>query len=285
MHRRQWICPHGCTRDLPSKADIVQHLLAEHSSDVDNHQASIYADMCEREMDDTRMDACLICLEEMTLSQLYEHLAMHMEEIALFVVPTNPNDQEDGEIQETVREKSQNAGDTDFFSAVKMQEDTVTAAIDTPGTEYPLPQARAKPQIGMESKMIWDSLDIERIWPYVLKGLYRLLGPDMSTILPRGRDSSVRPGWEVEMKLWQQEQMQEQAAADEKAALERRLRHEQREKHGTEYKLYREVLLRIAAASAKMPEVFLKAIAGTEKISEQQPPASPADLYGYLELD
>lgn len=52
--------------------------------------------MCEREIDATELDRCLICLKEMTLFGLQRHLATHMEEIALFVLPYQPQDDENG---------------------------------------------------------------------------------------------------------------------------------------------------------------------------------------------
>jgi hypothetical protein len=94
MHRRKWICLGGCANELTSKADMVQHLLTEHSSTVDKRQVTTYADMCERQMDDTAPDACLICLEQMSLFRLQSHLATHMEDIALMVLPLIPDDDE-----------------------------------------------------------------------------------------------------------------------------------------------------------------------------------------------
>jgi hypothetical protein len=39
--------------------------------------------LCEREIDDTESDLCLICSRNMPISELHEHLAEHMEVIAL----------------------------------------------------------------------------------------------------------------------------------------------------------------------------------------------------------
>jgi hypothetical protein len=106
MHRRKWICPHGCAKDLPSKTAMVQHLMTEHSNVVNERQVSTYADMCERQIDDTEAETCLICLEEMPLSTLHGHLATHMEEIAFFVLPMTPDDDEDTHIKETIESRS-----------------------------------------------------------------------------------------------------------------------------------------------------------------------------------
>jgi hypothetical protein len=106
MHRRKWICLYGCAKDLLSKTAMVQHLVVEHSNIVNERQVSTYADMCERQIDDTEAETCLICLEEMPLSTLHGHLATHMEEIAFFVLPMTPDDDEDTHIKETIESRS-----------------------------------------------------------------------------------------------------------------------------------------------------------------------------------
>ncbi|KAI4720289.1 hypothetical protein E4T48_03417 [Aureobasidium sp. EXF-10727] len=65
--------------------------------------------MCEREMDDDKFDACLICSEKMPLSRLYRHLATHMEEIALFVLPMDPDDDENEQIEEITEDEAEYA--------------------------------------------------------------------------------------------------------------------------------------------------------------------------------
>ncbi|KAI4763329.1 hypothetical protein E4T52_08028 [Aureobasidium sp. EXF-3400] len=74
---------------------MIQHLLTEHSSIINERQLSTYADMCEREIHDTALDACLLCCERMPLLRLHDHLATHMEEIALFVLPLIADDEQD----------------------------------------------------------------------------------------------------------------------------------------------------------------------------------------------
>lgn len=106
---------------------MVQHLLVAHSSNVDERQVSTYADMCEREMDDTRIDACLICSEEMSLPRLHTHHATHMEEVALFVLPMDPEDDEDELMKEITEEKSQYTRDAESISAKKRLEENAVA--------------------------------------------------------------------------------------------------------------------------------------------------------------
>ena len=112
---------------------MIQHLMIEHSSIVDERQISSYADMCEREIDDTALDACLICSERMSLSRLHSHLATHMEEIALFVLPLTQNDDE----VELIEESSQTSiTDSKNASAVR----PITALNASPGARITVVQ-------------------------------------------------------------------------------------------------------------------------------------------------
>jgi len=44
--------------------------------------------MCNHSIDETEKSLCLLCGAEMYLSKLQDHLALHMEDIALFVLPS-----------------------------------------------------------------------------------------------------------------------------------------------------------------------------------------------------
>jgi hypothetical protein len=125
MHRRKWICLSGCAKDLPSKASMVHHLLTKHSSTISERQVSTHADMCEREVNETESDFCLICREGMPTSRLYHHLATHMEELALFVLPLIPDDSEDEHIQELIEDNFQpdsSTGEIDATAAAEVIE-------------------------------------------------------------------------------------------------------------------------------------------------------------------
>jgi hypothetical protein len=76
------------------KSAIIEHIHNDHFDGLEAHQISTFADMCEREIDVTESEQCLICLETMSLFRLQQHLATHMEEIALFVLPLPPQDDE-----------------------------------------------------------------------------------------------------------------------------------------------------------------------------------------------
>lgn len=208
MHRRKWICPKGCITDLPSKTDMVQRLLVAHSSIVEERQVSTYADMCEREMNDTRIDACLICSEEMSLFRLYEHLATHMEEIALFVLPVDADDVEEDPKRENVAEnmKEANIGAVGEELEEKGSEmDTDVAPLkftDCVDRRFTLPWHTAKTWKNMETLINEAFSPIDRLRHYVAGGHYHLLGPKDEIILPQVWDTVVQAGWNVRMQLW-----------------------------------------------------------------------------------
>lgn len=104
---------------------MIHHLVVAHSSNVDERQVSTYADLCEREMNEARLDVCLVCLEEMSLSRLYAHLATHMEEIALFVLPLNSDEDEDEQIMEITEESSQYKEETSSEHTNKSLKDAI----------------------------------------------------------------------------------------------------------------------------------------------------------------
>jgi hypothetical protein len=127
MHRRKWICLSGCAKDLPSKASMVHHLLTEHSSTISERQVSAHADMCERGVNETESGSCLVCREGMSTARLHHHLATHMEELALFVLPLIPDDSGDEYIQELIEDNSQPDSSTGEIDAAAAA-DTVEVA-------------------------------------------------------------------------------------------------------------------------------------------------------------
>jgi hypothetical protein len=225
MHRRKWICLSGCANDLPSKAGMIQHLLTEHSSTINERQVSTHADMCEREVNETGTDICLICREGMSTSRLYDHLATHMEELALFVLPLTPDDSPDEHIQELIENNSQPdsltgeiepaaTADTGQVARKAAQEEFKKDAFGSDADEPPLkftdaldrrfalPWHLVKTWKGMEILIRQAFVNIERIGPHVASGHYHLLGPNGEIILPQVWDIVVQPGWDIKMQMW-----------------------------------------------------------------------------------
>jgi len=92
MHRRQWICASCSHQKFSFRDDIKIHLLAKHAGQFPESQLMIMVDICERPMDDDEDADCPICLATLSLSALRAHLATHLEELALFVLPCHMED-------------------------------------------------------------------------------------------------------------------------------------------------------------------------------------------------
>ncbi|KAK3360710.1 hypothetical protein B0T25DRAFT_602509 [Lasiosphaeria hispida] len=88
VHRRQFICV-DCDNTFPDRPSMGQHLKTVHySGPMQQAQLPMLVDLCECQADDTHQDACIVCGKELALSELQLHLAAHMEDIALFALPT-----------------------------------------------------------------------------------------------------------------------------------------------------------------------------------------------------
>ncbi|KAH0150767.1 hypothetical protein KCU67_g10527, partial [Aureobasidium melanogenum] len=127
-------------------------------------------------------------------------------EIALFVLPMDPDGDEDDQVKEIAEERSEHAEDVNSnFTKRKLEEDVGKTPIrftDVLGREYILPWTTMKTWTSLENILVSAFLDIERIRPYVMNGNYRLIGPSDDVILPKDWESLVQPGWEVQMQLW-----------------------------------------------------------------------------------
>ncbi|THX48983.1 hypothetical protein D6D11_05853, partial [Aureobasidium pullulans] len=128
-HTRKWICPEDCRETFRSKSAIIEHISNKHFNGLEAHQISTFADMCEREIDATESEQCLICLETMSLFRLQQHLATHMEEIALFVLPSQPQDDEAERNHDELNEESLlGSGDVPEQAETSYEEDQVLSS-------------------------------------------------------------------------------------------------------------------------------------------------------------
>jgi streptogramin lyase len=99
MHRRQWTCRQCEGTTFDSREPMEMHLRTNHAGSWTEQQFSILLDMSEGPLDETQILACPICPNELYLSRLLPHLADHMEEISLFVLPSVSHGDEDGDSQ------------------------------------------------------------------------------------------------------------------------------------------------------------------------------------------
>ncbi|RYP69214.1 hypothetical protein DL769_005329 [Monosporascus sp. CRB-8-3] len=94
VHRRQFTC-RDCGKVYSDRDTMRVHLGAHYGKSVSPTQLEIILDICNRQIDDTQRELCLFCGEEFFIAALQDHLAGHMEDIALFVLPTNVEEEED----------------------------------------------------------------------------------------------------------------------------------------------------------------------------------------------
>ncbi len=64
-----------------------------HPDKILETELPILLDMCERPACSDEKDACPLCLEELTLLELRSHLAAHLEDLALFVLPAGTDEE------------------------------------------------------------------------------------------------------------------------------------------------------------------------------------------------
>ncbi|KAH7174588.1 uncharacterized protein B0J16DRAFT_348844 [Fusarium flagelliforme] len=93
MHRRQWKCQ-KCHVGFHNKISMADHLKKSHTESATS-QLAIFLEMSERPLDDDYRMECVLCTSQLALSRLLDHLAQHMEEIALFVLPSLSDEDED----------------------------------------------------------------------------------------------------------------------------------------------------------------------------------------------
>ncbi|OQE34786.1 hypothetical protein PENCOP_c015G06953 [Penicillium coprophilum] len=95
IHRRNYVCK-LCQKVYSSRKEISAHLREHYDESISPSQLGVILDLCNFQVDisENRKDRCLLCGEELLLGVLQGHLAAHMEDIALFVLP-NTNEEED----------------------------------------------------------------------------------------------------------------------------------------------------------------------------------------------
>lgn len=87
VHRREWFCA-GCKRIFASKDKLVDHLRQSHQDEGQESELLDLAERCERTIV-AGLQPCPLCSEERSPKRLRGHLARHMQQLALFVLPLN----------------------------------------------------------------------------------------------------------------------------------------------------------------------------------------------------
>ncbi|KAF4446664.1 C2H2 type zinc finger domain protein [Fusarium austroafricanum] len=104
IHRRQYRC-RECSAIFSSRKQMSDHLKEHYDDRMLALQLDVILDLCSQQADDLNSgkEPCLICGEELSLSLLHRHVAAHMEELALFVLPNIDGGEENGDSNASVR--------------------------------------------------------------------------------------------------------------------------------------------------------------------------------------
>ncbi|KAI0460434.1 hypothetical protein F5B21DRAFT_510700 [Xylaria acuta] len=96
LHRRQWICQ-SCCREYASKMEMTEHLRRVHNSSIRDRELTALLEMSERPINEACVDKCPFCHGSMSTKKLLDHMAGHMEELALLSLPRSHEDIEEME--------------------------------------------------------------------------------------------------------------------------------------------------------------------------------------------
>ena len=97
IHRREYVCKE-CHKIYSNRKEMSTHLREHYDKSISPARLGVVLDLCDRQVDvsDNEKDSCLVCAEELSLSALQGHLAAHMEDIALFILPNTDEEEETG---------------------------------------------------------------------------------------------------------------------------------------------------------------------------------------------
>ena len=91
LHQRSWICGNKCNCKFPSPQLLKEHMLDRHLGTFAESQLPVLIDMSERPAGPDERASCPLCGVKATLRALQAHVASHLEEVALFVLPVETN--------------------------------------------------------------------------------------------------------------------------------------------------------------------------------------------------
>lgn len=96
MHRREYACKE-CSKVCSSRKEMTTHLLEHCGNSISPSRLGVILDLCDRQIDIwENKDECLMCGEEVSMWALQGHLATHLEEIALSVLPSVEEEDDGG---------------------------------------------------------------------------------------------------------------------------------------------------------------------------------------------
>ncbi|UPK97931.1 hypothetical protein LCI18_008866 [Fusarium solani-melongenae] len=88
----------GCPKTYSSRTEMSAHVQEHYGEFISAAQLGVILDLCNQQVDgmNGEKDECLVCGEKLLFLALQRHLATHMEDMALFVLPNTQEGQDMG---------------------------------------------------------------------------------------------------------------------------------------------------------------------------------------------
>ncbi|KAK8848469.1 hypothetical protein PGQ11_014949 [Apiospora arundinis] len=100
QHWRMWKCPFEKLDAFASRDTFMAHVQQNHRNAISADQMDTFMTACERPSSEFANQECMFCEELISSSQQYQkHIGRHLEQIALFALPTYYDADEDGETE------------------------------------------------------------------------------------------------------------------------------------------------------------------------------------------
>ncbi|KAI0548223.1 hypothetical protein F4679DRAFT_551675 [Xylaria curta] len=96
IHRREYVCQR-CQNRHASRKEMLMHLQEHYGDSIPLAQISIIVDICDRQVDPSHnhIESCIMCGEEVLMPAWHDHVATHMEDLSLFVLPAPEDDEKE----------------------------------------------------------------------------------------------------------------------------------------------------------------------------------------------
>ncbi|KAI3318819.1 hypothetical protein HD806DRAFT_511072 [Xylariaceae sp. AK1471] len=166
IHRREYVCQR-CQNRCASRREMSTHLQEHYGDSIPSAQMDIILDLCNRQVDpsDKNTEACILCREDISLSAWHDHVAAHMENLSLFVLPAPENDEEETE-GSIISGKAEvlDSNDESTGSVSKASSLRFSAAGDHGQTTAEFAKIIAYKEVGYTSKLsTWKATDEDNI--------------------------------------------------------------------------------------------------------------------------
>ncbi|KAK8046486.1 hypothetical protein PG996_014550 [Apiospora saccharicola] len=91
MHRRLWSCT-LCSYKSTVRQDFAAHLLESHERECQPNQVPLLLETSHGSLEESASQECIFCHKQTSLRRLMNHVAGHLEILALFVLHAAPDD-------------------------------------------------------------------------------------------------------------------------------------------------------------------------------------------------